>query len=109
MECERENVDFFDRPAGIALVLNRAGRVRLPGVGGCRRRPCGGYPVDAIHDCIVDFDAGPGPFYDHLAGAGPALDSMGGVDSHPSRGGNVAAEIPVADGSEGRCSGDSGP
>ena len=108
-EDEGKSVDFFARPAGIALVLNRAGRVRLPGVGGCRRRPCGGYPVDAIHDCIVDFDAGPSPFYDHLPGAGPALGSMGGVDFHPSRGWTVAAEIRVADGSGSWCSGESGP
>ncbi len=95
MECERENVDFFDRPAGIALVLNRAGRVRLPGVGGCRRRPCGGYPADAIHACVVRPDAGSSPFYDLLPGAGPTLDSMDGVDTHDSSGGTVAAEIRV--------------
>lgn len=90
-----ENVDSFDRPAGFAVVLNRAGRVRLPRVGGRRRRPCGGYLVDSIYAGAVDSDAGPSPFHDHIPAAGQAVDSMGGVDSHPFRGGNVAAETRV--------------
>lgn len=103
---EGEDTYTFDRSASIALVLNRAGRVRLPGVGGRRRRPCGGYPVDAIFACVVDSDAGSRPFHGHLPRAGQTVDSMGRLDSHPSRGGIVAAEVRVADGSEGSCSGD---
>ena len=77
-------------------MLNRAGRVRLPGVGGHWSRPCGGYRVDAIHAWIVDSDAGPSPFYDHLPEAGQTVDSMGRLDSHPSRGRIVVTEVRVA-------------
>ena len=101
---EGENVYSFDPPASASLVLNRTGCVRSPRSGGCRRRPCGGDLVDALHACAVDSDAGSRPFHGHLPRAGQTVDSMGRLDSHPSRGGIVAAEVRVADGSEGSCS-----